>query len=121
MNKDSLMESLKNINSSPEVEISCLVKTNGDVLASVGQSDTLKLETFGIMSATIYGAATTSSEQLGKMEPEQIDIKSSDGSTIIFNLLEKYLLVVRTIADFDEDNIRQEFGKHINDMKDNIK
>lgn len=121
MNKNLLIDSLNNINSDPEVEISCLVKTNGDVIGSVGQSDTLKLETFGIMSATIFGAATTSNEQLGKKEPEQIDILSSDGSTIIFNLSEKYLIVVRTTSDLDEDKIEGIIGKHINDIKDNIK
>ncbi len=121
MNKDSLVKSLKEINTHPDVEISCLVKTNGDVLASVGQSDTLKLETFGIMSATIFGAATTSSEQLNKNKPEQISIQSSDGYTMIFNLLEKYLLVVRTKSDYDEDGLKEVFGKHINDIKDNIK
>lgn len=121
MNKDSLVDSLKYINSNPNVEISCLVKTNGDVLASVGQSDTLKLETFGIMSATIFGAATTSNEQLNKNKPEQISIQSLDGSTMIFNLLEKYLLVVRAKDGFDEDDIKEVFGKHINDIKNNIK
>lgn len=121
MDKYSLVDSLKGINSHPNVEISCLVETNGDVLASVGQSDTLKLETFGIMSATIFGAAKTSSEQLNKNKPEQINIRSSDGCTLIFNFLKKYLLVVRADDNFDKDCIKEEFGKHINDIKNNIK
>ncbi|MFP4050588.1 MAG: roadblock/LC7 domain-containing protein [Thermoplasmata archaeon] len=120
MRKSPLLEPLKKISSNDQIEISCIVKTNGDVSASVGNLDTLELETFGIMSATIFGAASTSNGQLKKKEPRQIVIKSSDGNTIINNMSKDLLLVLRAKPDLDLDNVDKTFGKHINEIKNNI-
>lgn len=120
MRKNSLLKPLKEITSNSKVEVSCIVKTNGDVSASVGNIDTLELETFGIMSATIFGAASTSNEQLKKKEPGQIIIKSPDGHTIIINLSKEHLLVMRVKSDLDIDEVNEIFGKSIDKIKNNI-
>ncbi len=121
MNKDILLKPLKKICSNSQVEICCIVKTNGDVSASVGDVDTLELETFGIMSATIFGAASTSNEQLKKKEPDRIFIESPDGYTSVINLSKDHLLVIRTKSNFDIRKIDKKFSKNIDEIKNNLK
>ncbi len=105
MDKSTLVNSLRELNSRPEIEIACLINRDGDVEGSVGNIEVLQLETFGIMSATIFGAASTANEKLNKNKPNKIIVDSADGDTIIRSLGKRYLLVVRVKKMDDLDVI----------------
>ncbi|MFP3871617.1 MAG: roadblock/LC7 domain-containing protein [Candidatus Aenigmatarchaeota archaeon] len=105
MDKSPIVESLRNLCSSEPIEISCLINKDGDVQASVGHIEPLQLETFGIMAATIFGAASTANEQLKKNKPNKIIVDSADGDTIIRGVGKNYLLVVRVRQKQDLDHI----------------
>ncbi len=107
MERSTVLDSLKELADKSEIEITCLVKENGDVLSSVGKGDTLQLETFGIMSATIFGAANTANEQLQKKPPKRIVIRSSDGSTVIRGAGKNHLLVARTSKNAELDQVHE--------------
>ncbi len=116
MNKSSLVQSLRKLTSRNEIEIACLINKDGDVEGSVGNIETLQLETFGIMSATIFGAASTANEKLNKNKPNKIIVDSADGDTIIRGLGQKYLLVVRVKKMDDLDGIFEDLNETAKDI-----
>lgn len=116
MDKSSLISSLRELTSVSEVEIACLINKDGDVEASVGNIETLQLETFGIMSATIFGAASTANEQLKKNQPNKIIVDSADGDTIIRSLGKKFLLVIRVQKMEDLNEIFEKMNETAKSM-----
>ncbi len=111
MDKSPIVDSLRELCTGHMVEIACLINKNGDVEASVGSIEPLQLETFGIMAATIFGAASTANDQLKKNKPNKIIVDSPDGDTVIRGLGKKYLLVVRTKKDKDLDELYQDLNR----------
>ncbi len=105
MDKSPIVESLRNLSTRDPIEISCLINKDGDVQASVGHIEPLQLETFGIMAATIFGAASTANEQLKKNKPNKIIVDSADGDTVIRGVGKDYLLVVRVRKKKELDDI----------------
>lgn len=108
-----ILDTLKKLSALPAVSICCLIKKDGDIIASVGDIGSLQIETFGIMSATIYGAATTANEELDKQLPENIVIEDDDGGTIIKAVDKQHFLVLRTDekGEFDESIEKLEEAK----------
>ncbi|MFO8109694.1 MAG: roadblock/LC7 domain-containing protein [Thermoplasmata archaeon] len=96
MSAEAVLSALKGLESIPEVELCMLLRKNGDIVLSAGNVGSLSLETFGIMTATIYGAANTANEHLNKSKPNRIVIRSNDGDTLIKDVDSKYVLVIRT-------------------------
>ncbi len=109
MSKALILDTLKTLAAAQDVDIVCLVRKSGDLIASAGNVAALQLETFGIMSATIYGAANTANEHLGKEPPERIVIRSSDGDTVITGVTRMAILVLRTKGG-------ENFSKILNDI-----
>lgn len=103
-----ILDTLKHLSALPTVSICCLIKKDGEIIASVGDISSLQIETFGIMSATIYGAATTANEQLDKKLPENIIIEDEGGGIIIKAVDKQHFLVIRAEDkdDFDKDIAR---------------
>ncbi len=96
MSKAVILDTLKMLGATPDVEIVCLIRKSGDLIASAGDVAARQLETFGIMSATIYGAANTANQHLDKKEPERIVIRNADGDTVITGAGDRTILVLRT-------------------------
>lgn len=120
MDKSSLVNSLRELTSKTEVEISCLINKDGDVIGSVGNIEALQLETFGIMSATIFGAASTANEKLNKNKPNKIIVDSADGDTIIRGLGKDHLLVVRVKKMDDLKEIFEYMNETAKDIIENM-
>ncbi|GEM_PF-1830647 len=91
-----VLDSLKKLESKPEIELCLLTRKNGDIVASVGDVGSLSIETFGIMAATIYGAANTANEHLNKQRPNRIVMRASDGDTVIKKVDGQHILILRT-------------------------
>ncbi len=108
MLKDDVLNILKKLGETEGIDLVCLVRKNGDVFGSTGSINARQIESFGIMSATIYGAAKTANEQLKKEKPENIVINGQDGETIISKVDASHILVVRT----------QQVGDGVYDMID---
>ncbi len=96
MSKALILDTLKTLGASPDVEIVCLITKSGDIIGSAGNVSSVQLETFGIMSATIYGAANTANQHLNKKKPERIVIRNTDGDTVITGAGARSILVLRT-------------------------
>ncbi len=118
MSKTDVLNILKNIGDAAGIELVCLVRRNGDTLGSAGDITARQLESFGIMSATIYGAANTANEQLGKQRPEWIIIKGKDGNTVISKVDEYHVLVVRVAPDKEMEHILQDIDRFIVSLND---
>lgn len=114
MKKAVILDTLKKLGSLKQVEICILVRKNGDIVASAGHDIFIQLETFGIMSATIFGAANTANEHLEKESPDRIVIRSGDGDTVIKGVDNDLVMVIRTHG-------RKNFGKILNKMDNAIK
>ncbi len=91
-----VLDAMKKLEGMPEVELCMLTRKNGDIVASVGNVGSLSLETFGIMAATIYGAANTANEHLKKQKPNRIVMRSNDGDTVIKKMDSQHIMVLRT-------------------------
>lgn len=96
MPEPRVIDELKELGETEEVEIVLLTRKNGDIIASAGEVKGLQLETFGIMSATIYGAGNTANEHLNKKKPERIVMRADDGDTVIQKVDADHMLVLRT-------------------------
>ena len=105
MSADVGIGALRGLENVPEIELGLLVRKNGDIVACVGDKEGYNLETFGIMTATIYGAANTANDHLGKKEASRIVIRGNDGDTLIKNVDSKEILVIRTKKSHDFKNI----------------
>lgn len=105
MSADVGIGALRGLENVPEIELGLLIRKNGDIVASVGDLVGYNLESFGIMTATIYGAANTANEHLDKKEASRIVIRGSDGDTLIKNVDSKEILVIRTRKSHDFKNI----------------
>ncbi len=120
MSKAFVLDMIKKLSSLNGIDISLLIKKNGDIIASSGNDGYTSLEPFGIMSATIFGAANTANDHLNKETPEIIILKSSDGDTIIKEVGNDFILVIRSeIADETERYIKN-MDKAIENLEDNI-
>lgn len=108
-----VLDTLKRLGATPEIDIVCLTKKDGNIIASAGEVDGLQLETFGIMSATIYGAANTANEHLQKEKPQRIVIRAEDGDTVISKVDRAHILVLRT-------HTRENFGGVLKKMDETI-
>ncbi len=118
MSKAVILDTLKTLGASPDVEIVCLVRKSGDIIASAGNVSSVQLETFGIMSATIYGAANTANKHLNKKKPERIVIRNNDGDTVITGAGDRAILVLRTIENRNFSSILQEIDDAIESLLD---
>ena len=101
MSADVGIGALRGLENVPEIELGLLIRKNGDIVASVGDLVGYNLESFGIMTATIYGAANTANEHLDKKEASRIVIRGSDGDTLVKNVDSKNILVIRTKKSHD--------------------
>ncbi len=117
MSKDDVLNTLKDLGETRGIEVACLVRKNGDVFGSTGDINARELESFGIMSATIYGAANTANEHLKKEKPVNIVIKGGDGSTIISKVDTFHILVIRTKSDVDFDEIYGTIDKTVTNLQ----
>jgi predicted regulator of Ras-like GTPase activity (Roadblock/LC7/MglB family) len=72
---------------------SALISRNGLVLWGELPSG-MYAETFGVMCATIFGAAATANHELGRTLPENIGIAGGDSTMIITPCGAKAILVV---------------------------
>lgn len=99
---------IKTLGETEGIEVVCLVRKNGDVYGSAGDITSRQLESFGIMSATIYGAANTANDHLDKDNPSRITIEGSDGFTLITKVDDHYILVVRTMEGTDKEPLLPE-------------
>ncbi|MFO7793053.1 MAG: roadblock/LC7 domain-containing protein [Candidatus Saliniplasma sp.] len=120
MNKAVVLDTIKKLGSLKGIDICILLKKNGDIITSAGHDVFISLETFGIMSATIYGAANTANEQLDKEKPERIMIRSKDGDTIIEGVQGDYILVVRSKKTKNLSKLLKYIDKAIKRLKKNL-
>ncbi len=111
MDKSPLVKHLKDLCYKDHVEIASVINKDGDVQASVGNIEPIQLETFGIMAATIFGAALTANEQLRKNKPSKIMVDAPDGETIIRGVGKNNLLVVRAKKNGDTNYILEEMNE----------
>lgn len=113
MSRAFMLDTLKELGSIPEVAICFLIRKNGDILASAGDASSVQLETFGLMSATIYGAAKTANEHLNKKAPDRIVIRAEDGDTVLKRVDDGHIMVLRT-------NVRENFGSVLKQMDEAV-
>ncbi|MGM0405992.1 MAG: roadblock/LC7 domain-containing protein [Thermoplasmatota archaeon] len=117
MNKAVVLDTVKKLGSLKDIDISILVKKNGDIITSAGHDVFISLETFGIMSATIFGAANTANEHLDKEKPDRIVIRSNDGDTVIKGVNHDYILVIRSKKTKNFKKILKNMDKAINILR----
>ncbi len=91
-----VLDSLKKLGGMSEIELCILLKKNGNIVAASGKEDDMSLETFGLMTATIFGAANTANEHLRKNKPERIVMRAIDGDTILKKVDDEHVLIIRT-------------------------
>ncbi|MFW5898463.1 MAG: roadblock/LC7 domain-containing protein [Candidatus Saliniplasma sp.] len=120
MNKAVVLDTIKKLGSLDDIDISILVKKNGDIIASAGHDVFISLETFGIMSATIFGAANTANEHLDKEKPDRIVIRSKDGDTVIRGVDNDYILVIRSKRTKNFKKILRNMDKAIEYLSKNM-
>ncbi len=120
MSKAVVLDTIKKLGSLDDIDICILVRKNGDIVTSAGHDVFLSLETFGIMSATIYGAAQTANEQLDKDIPDRILIRSNDGDTIIKGVNKDYVLVIRSESTKGISKIMKYMDKAIERLNKNL-
>ncbi len=120
MNKAVVLDTVKKLGSLKDIDISILVKKNGDIIASAGHDVFISLETFGIMSATIFGAANTANEHLDKENPDRIVIRSKDGDTVIKGVDNDYILVIRSKKTKNFKKILRNMDKAIDHLRENM-
>ncbi len=120
MNRAVVLDTVKKLGSLDDIDISILVKKNGDIIASAGHDVFISLETFGIMSATIFGAANTANEHLDKEKPNRIVIRSEDGDTVIKGVDHDYILVIRSKKTNNFGNILKNMDKAIDHLRENM-
>ncbi|MFW6141473.1 MAG: roadblock/LC7 domain-containing protein [Candidatus Saliniplasma sp.] len=120
MNKAVVLDTIKKLGSLADIDISILVKKNGDIITSAGHDVFISLETFGIMSATIFGAANTANEHLDKEKPDRIVIRSKDGDTVIRGVNNDYILVIRSKKTKNFKKILRNMDKAIDYLSENM-
>ncbi len=108
-----VLDALKKFEALQEVELCMLTRKNGEIVASVGNVGSISLETFGIMTATIYGAGNTANEHLNKEKPNRIVMRANDGDTVIKKIDSQHILVMRT-------HKRDNFAKVLANMDETV-
>ena len=108
-----ILDTLKKLTNNDEIEVCYFLRKNGDILGTAGKDEFRQIETFGIMCATIFGAANTANEQLKKDRPNRIVIRSADGDTVIKGVMDDFILALRT-------HERENFGMILKKMDNAI-
>lgn len=104
-----ILDTLKRLATTDEIEVCYFLKKDGDILGTAGKEEFRQVETFGIMCATIFGAANTANEQLKKDDPDRIVIRSHDGDTVIKGVKDDFIVALRTQK-------RENFGEVLTKM-----
>ncbi len=120
MNRAVVLDTIKKLGSLNDIDIGIIVKKNGDIIASAGEDVFVPLETLGIMSATIFGAANTANEHLDKEKPNRIVIRSNDGDTVIKGIDKDYILVIRSKKTRNFKKLLKKMDKAIGHLRDNM-
>lgn len=68
-------------------------------------------ETFAVMSATVFGAAVTAAEELGKVIPSRIVAEGTDATTIIVGCGRRAILVAVVPPTADLSAVTEEIRK----------
>lgn len=116
-----ILDVLKKLGATSGVEICFLVKKDGDIVATAGEDVFVELETFGIMSATIFGAANTANEQMDKEKPSRVVIRSDDGDTVIKEVDDNHLLVIRTRGSENFDIALKNLKKTVEHLRSEMR
>jgi len=120
MDKAIVLDTIKKLGALEDIDISLLVRKNGEIVASAGHDVFISLETFGIMSATIFGAANTANEHLDKEKPKKIIIRSKDGDIIIEAVDKDFILVIRSKRTKEIKKIIKNMDKAIKHLEGNL-
>ena len=89
---DKVLSELKNV---VTIEASAIVTRSG-LLISADIPQQISAETFAAMSATILGAAETTTLEMGKGSPDRVIVETGEGRIITIGAGEKALLVCMT-------------------------
>ncbi len=82
-----------------------LISKRGRLLAKVGDLDSSMEESFGTLSATIFGAALQTNKILEKKLPKQVLIDDRQGSTVLRTVDKNHFLLVRTGRTEDKKSL----------------
>jgi predicted regulator of Ras-like GTPase activity (Roadblock/LC7/MglB family) len=89
-----------------------LVSANGGVLAADLPAG-VSAETFGVMCATILGAATVAHRELAHDEPGQVHLLSVDAQTLILEAGRGTLLVIVLDRAADPKRVLEELARFV--------
>lgn len=92
---EKIMNDIHNIGG---VEASAVASRDGLLIYST-LSQKQHAETFAAMSATMLGAAETTSTELGKGIPERVVVESKDGKLVVTGAGPRALLIIMTEPD----------------------
>jgi len=108
--KDKLVQILKKLKSSGDIEGAAVITRDGLLIAS-DLSGGINGDTFAAMSATMSGAAETAVQELGKSSPERIIVESENTKLITVGAGSQAILACIVAPDAKLGLILIEMGK----------